>query len=147
MQNTDILRVDEVAELLKVSERTVYDWAQKGSIPCGKLGSTWRFKRKEIERWVDSKLVKSERKSAEVMQIKSVLSEDNVLFVSSETKEDLLNLLIDQISIGASTVDKKEISEGIFHREANEHRNRSWYCSSARQIIFFKSYIDGCCLT
>ena len=118
MQKTDILTVEEVAELLKVSERTVYDWAQKGSIPCGKLGSTWRFKRGEIEKWVDSKLTRSEKVSAEAMKIKSVLSEDNVLFIDSETKEDALNLLIDQISKGLSVGDKKEITEGIFHREA-----------------------------
>ncbi len=117
MQKTDLLTVEEVADLLKVSERTVYDWAQKGSIPCGKLGSTWRFKRGEVENWVDSKLTKREKSSAEVMQIKSVLSKDNVLFIDSETKEEALNLLIDQISKGLSIRDKKDIQEGIFHRE------------------------------
>jgi PTS system nitrogen regulatory IIA component len=117
MQKADILTVEEVAGLLKVSERTVYDWAQKGKIPCGKLGSTWRFKRDEIEKWVDSKLTKSAKASPEVMQIKSVLSEDNVLFIDSPTKEDALNLLIDKISQGLSAGDKKEITEGIFHRE------------------------------
>jgi len=117
MQKTDLLTVEEVADLLKVSERTVYDWAQKGSIPCGKLGSTWRFKRGEVEKWVDSKLTKTEKSSAEVMQIKSVVSKDNVLFIDSETKEEALNLLIDQISQGLSIRDKNEIKEGIFHRE------------------------------
>jgi len=33
----DILTIEEVARYLRVSERTVYDWAQKGEIPSAKL--------------------------------------------------------------------------------------------------------------
>ena len=117
MQNEDILTVEEVAKILKVSERTVYDWAKKGDIPCGKLGSTWRFKRDEVEKWVNSKLTKSNPVSAEVMQIKSVLTEDNVLFIDCETKEEALSLLIDKVSEGLTARDKQEITDGIFHRE------------------------------
>ena len=32
----DILTIEEVAKYLRVSDRTVYDWAQKGEIPAGK---------------------------------------------------------------------------------------------------------------
>lgn len=117
MSDSDILTVEEVAKLLKVSERTVYDWAQKGTIPCGKLGSAWRFRRGEIEKWVDSKLSKPKSVSPEVMQIKSVLKRDDVLFIDNGGKEEVLNLLIDRISSGLSEREKNEISNGIFHRE------------------------------
>ena len=53
---SEIMTIEDVAKFLKVSERTVYDWAQKGEIPCGKLGTSWRFKRDEIENWVSRKL-------------------------------------------------------------------------------------------
>ena len=49
----EILTIEEVARYLRVSERTVYDWAQKGKIPAGKLGFSWRFKRSDIQRWAD----------------------------------------------------------------------------------------------
>ena len=49
----DILTIEEVAKYLRVSERTVYDWAQKGEIPSGKIGTVWRFKKSEIEKWVN----------------------------------------------------------------------------------------------
>jgi PTS system nitrogen regulatory IIA component len=52
----DILTIEEVAKYLRVSERTVYDWAQKGEIPAGKIGTVWRFKKSEIERWVNERL-------------------------------------------------------------------------------------------
>jgi len=44
----DILTIEEVAKYLRVSERTVYDWAQKGEIPSGKIGTVWRFKKTEM---------------------------------------------------------------------------------------------------
>ena len=34
----EILTIEEVAKYLRVSERTVYDWAQKGEIPAGQIG-------------------------------------------------------------------------------------------------------------
>ena len=52
----DILTIEEVAKYLRVSERTVYDWAQKGEIPAGKIGTVWRFKKSEIEKWVNERL-------------------------------------------------------------------------------------------
>ena len=56
MIDDPILTIDEVAKYLRVSERTVYDWAHKGEIPAGKIGTVWRFKKSEIEKWVDHRL-------------------------------------------------------------------------------------------
>ena len=60
----DILTIDEVANYLRVSERTVYDWAQKGEIPSGKIGTVWRFKKSEIEKWVNDSLSSNARPAA-----------------------------------------------------------------------------------
>ena len=54
----EIMTIEEVAAYLRVSERTVYDWAQKGDLPGGKLGTTWRFKREDVEHWVNSRISK-----------------------------------------------------------------------------------------
>ena len=54
----EIMTIEEVSAYLRVSERTVYDWAQKGDLPGGKLGTTWRFKREDVENWVDSRISK-----------------------------------------------------------------------------------------
>lgn len=47
-----ILTVKEVAEYLKVNERTVYRMATAGKLPAFKVGGSWRFKQAEIERWI-----------------------------------------------------------------------------------------------
>lgn len=49
----EILTLDEVAAYLKAGKRTVYRFAQNGDIPAFKLGGTWRFRRSELERWID----------------------------------------------------------------------------------------------
>lgn len=48
-----ILTLPEVAALLKVAEKTVYTMAQRGQIPAFKVRGQWRFKRDDIERWID----------------------------------------------------------------------------------------------
>ncbi len=39
----EILTLPEVAQLLKVAEKTVYSMAQKGHLPAFKVGGQWRF--------------------------------------------------------------------------------------------------------
>ena len=48
----DILTIPEVAELLRVAEKTVYSLAQKGELPAFKVGGQWRFSRTAIESWI-----------------------------------------------------------------------------------------------
>jgi excisionase family DNA binding protein len=48
-----ILTLPEVAVLLKVAEKTVYTMARKGQIPAFKDRGQWRFKRDDIDRWID----------------------------------------------------------------------------------------------
>ena len=72
----DILTIEEVASYLRVSDRTVYDWAQKGEIPAGKIGTVWRFKKSEVEKWVNERLSSgpSSKKVVEEVQMKNILS-------------------------------------------------------------------------
>jgi len=47
-----IVTVKEVADYLKVNERTVYRMASANKIPAFKVGGSWRFKLVEIEKWI-----------------------------------------------------------------------------------------------
>lgn len=48
-----ILTLPEVAVLLKVAEKTVYTMAQSGQLPAFKVRGQWRFKRDDIDQWID----------------------------------------------------------------------------------------------
>ena len=51
----DVLTLKEVAEYLKVNERTIYRMVADRKIPGFKVGGSWRFKLTEIEAWVKAK--------------------------------------------------------------------------------------------
>ncbi|KAB2705926.1 helix-turn-helix domain-containing protein [Brucella intermedia] len=48
--SNDILTVREVAEYLKINEKTAYRLAAEGKLPGFKVGGAWRFRRDEIEK-------------------------------------------------------------------------------------------------
>jgi excisionase family DNA binding protein len=48
----EILTIKQVADYLKVTERTIYRLAAAKKIPAFKVGGTWRFSRADIDRWI-----------------------------------------------------------------------------------------------
>ncbi len=48
----DILTIKEVAEMLKLTEKTAYRLVSEGEIPGFKVGGSWRFSRNKLEKWV-----------------------------------------------------------------------------------------------
>lgn len=118
MSQPEIMTVQEVADLLRVSERTIYDWATNGQIPCGKIGTVWRFKRAEIESWIDKNLAaKKKTDPASIISLRDILAPEHVLVFDTSSKRQALQILIDAISTSPSVGRKDEIQEGIFHRE------------------------------
>ena len=49
-----LLTPEDIASLLSISPRTVYDYAQKGKIPAIKMLGQWRFKESDIVDWIES---------------------------------------------------------------------------------------------
>lgn len=50
----DVLTIRQVAEYLKVTEKTVYTLAQQRRIPSFKVGGQWRFRREDLQAWIGS---------------------------------------------------------------------------------------------
>lgn len=51
----EILTLKEVADYLKLAEKTAYRLAAEGKLPGFKIGGSWRFKAADIERWIEDK--------------------------------------------------------------------------------------------
>ncbi|HRZ65033.1 MAG TPA: helix-turn-helix domain-containing protein, partial [Spirochaetia bacterium] len=114
----DILTIEEVARYLRVSERTVYDWAQKGEIPSGKIGTVWRFKKSEIERWVNERLSSNRPANIfSVVQIQNILSPDRILFLSHAKKRDALVALAENLASAPQIKSRQELVAEILRRE------------------------------
>ena len=52
MPNDDIMTVKELADYLKIAEKTAYRFASEGKVPGFKVGSAWRFKKTEVDAWI-----------------------------------------------------------------------------------------------
>ncbi len=50
-----LMTIDEVAKYLRMKKVTIYKHAQAGKIPGFKVGSSWRFKKSTIDKWITDK--------------------------------------------------------------------------------------------
>ena len=48
-----LMTLEEVAAYLRLSKDTVYRLAQRGKLPASKAGSQWRFRRDDIDGWLE----------------------------------------------------------------------------------------------
>ncbi|MBN1351012.1 helix-turn-helix domain-containing protein [candidate division KSB1 bacterium] len=51
-----IMSVDEVAELFKVKPVTIRRQSELGELPGFKIGKSWRFRRIDIEKFIDEQI-------------------------------------------------------------------------------------------
>lgn len=53
--NDKWINIDEAAEYLGVKPGTIRDWVRKEKgIPAHKVGKLWKFKRSELDAWIQS---------------------------------------------------------------------------------------------
>ena len=117
MEDT-ILTIEEVANYLRVSDRTVYDWAQRGEIPAGKIGTVWRFKKSEVEKWVNDRLSSSDKRiKDDVVQVKNILAPNRVIFISQTSRHDALVELANTLSSAPQVKRSDELVSEILKRE------------------------------
>lgn len=51
------LTLDQAAELLSASTRSVRTWVRSAGLPAIRLGGEYRFKRSEIVRWLEERAI------------------------------------------------------------------------------------------
>src|SRR6201993_643994 len=54
MMDETFLTTEEVLEFLQVNLRTVYRLIKAGKIPAVRVGRQWRFRKRDIDAWLDS---------------------------------------------------------------------------------------------
>ena len=53
--NDNYISIDEAAEYLGIKTVTLRNWIKKDeSLPAHKIGKLWKFKRSELDAWVQS---------------------------------------------------------------------------------------------
>jgi len=52
--NEVLWTMGDVAQYLQVAERTIYNWSHSGQIPGFKVGHVWRYKKSDLDEWIES---------------------------------------------------------------------------------------------
>ncbi len=114
-----LMTLTEVAEYLRVSERTVKEWAVAGEIPGGKLGAAWRFKKADVKTWLDRQLTphKHSKPLSVDYSLKVLLDPNKIHITEFDTKEELLNFFIDEAASLPDMPQRAEIADAVFKRE------------------------------
>lgn len=51
------LTTEEVLDCLKVNPRTIYRLIQTGELPAFRIGGRWRFRRSDLQDWIERRRV------------------------------------------------------------------------------------------
>ena len=87
------LTTEEVLEYLQVNLRTVYRLIKAGKIPAVRVGRQWRFRKRDIDAWLDSQRARGSRPAAAPDQTaRPATSRPRILVVDDEASiRDLLS--------------------------------------------------------
>jgi len=78
-----LMTVGEVADYLRVTEKTIYRLLEKGRIPATKVGRQWRFDIRLIDKWLQKNAAKAKA------NILVVDDEEVIRLIFKETLEEL----------------------------------------------------------
>ena len=48
------MTLQDLSAYLKIAEKTLYGYARKGILPGIKIGSAWRFRKVDIDAWLEN---------------------------------------------------------------------------------------------
>lgn len=57
--SADVLTIKEVSDLLKIGEKTAYTMVKAGELPGFKVRGQWRFRRVDVDAWIDEQVHRS----------------------------------------------------------------------------------------
>jgi excisionase family DNA binding protein len=127
------LNVKEAADLLSVSEKTIYRMVKSRSIPCCKIGGLWRFSESELMSWVkDSGVTPMSsalttptlEEESETISISNLLQKGGIYYrIAGDTKGEVIKNSLFSI--------KREESEGHIEQLFTAIMGRENLCSTA----------------
>jgi len=118
--------VKDIAEIMNVSEKTIYRMIKHETIPCFRVGGQWRFDMQEIVSWLEdtrafsyNAVVRSPTKEDEEhISISDFLQRGGIYYdISGATKEAVLLHSLERIQTRIPQMDTKNFFASIMERE------------------------------
>ncbi|MFI5120076.1 MAG: helix-turn-helix domain-containing protein [Thermoanaerobaculia bacterium] len=125
-QTGDLLTIKQLSEHLMVSEKTIYRMLDKGLLPALRIGAQWRFRKRDIDGWLDERVRKVEIEGQKAVleelapseiDIHPLLRPENVwLDVPPLPRDELLSWIVSRATLEPG-VDRDALYESIRARE------------------------------
>ena len=125
-QAGEILNIKQLSEYLMVSEKTIYRMVDKGLLPALRIGAQWRFRKRDIDAWLDERVEKVEVEGQKAVleelapseiDIHPLLLPENVwLAVPPSSRDELLSWIVAHATLEPG-VDRQALYESIRARE------------------------------
>ncbi len=120
------LTVRDAAQLLKVTEKTIYRWIRQGTIPAYQISDQYRFNRAELLEWATSRKINvspeifAEPEGGETLppSLSEALREGGVHYrVSGKDKSEVLRAAVEMMKL-PEEVDREFLYQVLLAREA-----------------------------
>jgi excisionase family DNA binding protein len=105
MIDETFLTTEEVLEYLQVNLRTVYRLIKAGKIPAVRVGRQWRFRRHDIDAWLDSQRPRSGPRPASVAAARPVTGSGRPRVLVVDDEASIRDLLAKTLALAEYDVD------------------------------------------
>lgn len=127
MDNSKLYKLDEVANILKITRRTLYDYIKEGKIKAVKMGKCWRVTHEDLQKCIStgfSVLDGNRREENSAPTVNQWISvEDHLPNCNGE--DDIEVLVYIKGALTATTL-YFEASSGEFFDEKNTYNVTHW---------------------
>jgi excisionase family DNA binding protein len=99
------LTTEEVLEYLQVNLRTVYRLIKAGKIPAVRVGRQWRFRKRDIDAWLDTQRPRGDRAPAAVSADKPAARDGRSRVLVVDDESSIRELLQKTLALAEYDVD------------------------------------------
>ena len=99
------LTTEEVLEYLQVNLRTVYRLIKAGKIPAVRVGRQWRFRKRDIDAWLDAQRPRGERSEPVVAERPAARPDEPARVLVVDDEASIRELLSKTLALAEYEVD------------------------------------------
>jgi excisionase family DNA binding protein len=119
MIDETFLTTEEVLAYLQVNLRTVYRLIKAGKIPAVRVGRQWRFRKRDIDAWLDSQRPRAGARLHPVAETRPAPARPHVLVVDDEAS--IRDLLSQTLALAEYAVDVASDGRSALERLRLQH--------------------------
>jgi excisionase family DNA binding protein len=140
----DVLTIREVADLLKINEKTVYKLAAAAKIPGVKVGGSWRFERTTLSAWLKTKTTADLSSSSDYADIEPeqlaisahYSPQQGTFFAHRITLEGTgEDALAQSLSTARVDMNPHQVDAALFALASHRHASRLWETVNHRPCV------------